>query len=285
LRAGGVEFSVVQTERPGHARVIAGEAYANGFSTVAAMGGDGTLSEVVDGVFSRHDGHIPADLAVAAIPSGTGNDFLGGSGMSTDWMDAVHALCARTVRNVDIMEVSDSAGFRRFAANSWGVGYDAYVTGKVSQRGTGKVGPLGYMVEALRGIAVFNPERAKIAMSGGDPEVCEQMWLFAITNSERFGGGMVVNPGARVDDGFLNYAILHGVPRSKLLGLVFLVRSGKHVDKPGVSLGVATQVILDVPQGFPCHVDGDTVHVTYPVTVKVLSGAMPFVVAAPGARR
>ena len=278
LRDNGVEFETILTERPGHAQELAATAHLNGFRTIAAMGGDGTLSEVVNGMFTRYDGVIPEDLKMAAIPSGTGNDFLGGSGLSTDWREAVDALSAPAIKRVDVLEVSAPKGFRRYAANSLGFGYDAYVTGKVSQRGTGKVGPLGYLVEALRGLLEFNPASANVSIDGAAPQDYGQMWLFAVTNSEKFGGGMRVSPGARIDDGLLNHAMLHGVPRRNLLGLVFMVRSGKHVGKPGVQMGTAREVVLDVPQGFPAHVDGDTVRVTYPVTVRVLAGALSFVV-------
>lgn len=285
LRKNGVEFETILTERPGHAKELAATAHLNGFRVIAAMGGDGTLSEVVNGMFTRYDGRIPEDLKLAAIPSGTGNDFLGGSGISTEWEDAVDALAAPQFRRVDVLEVSDSNGFRRYAANCLGAGYDAYVTGKVTSRGTGKVGPLGYMVEALRGLFVFSPAGMKVSVSGGPATHYDRVWLFSITNSEKYGGGMKVNPGAKIDDGRLNYAMLHSVPRRNLFSLVFLVRSGKHAGKPGVLMDTATGIELDAPQGFPCHVDGDTVRVTYPVTVKVLAGALPFVVGPLGGQR
>lgn len=280
LRKNGVEFQTIVTLRRGHAQELAATAHLNGFRTIAAMGGDGTLSEVVNGLFTRYDGSIPADIKLAAIPSGTGNDFLGGSDLSLDWSVCVDALVDPSCRRVDVLEVRDSSGFHRYVANSLGVGYDAYVTGKVNQKGTGKVGPLGYMVEAFRGLLYFKPEKARISISGSGSKDFTGMWLFAVTNSEKFGGGMRVSPGAKIDDGLLNYALLYGVPRRNLIGLIFGVRSGKHVGKPGVFLDTAAEVSVDVPQGFPCHVDGDTVYVKYPVTVKVLPGALPFVVAA-----
>lgn len=282
LRKNGVEFETILTERPGHAQELAATAHLNGFRVIAAMGGDGTLSEVVNGMFTRYDGRIPEDLKLAAIPSGTGNDFLGGSGISTDWTEAVDALGSPSFRKVDVFEVSDSSGFRRYAANCLGFGYDAFVTGNVTKRGTGKVGPIGYMIEALRGLFVFNPASLKIGVDGADPSERDRVWLLSVTNSEKYGGGMKVNPGAQIDDGLLNYAMLHGVPRKDLFSLVFLVRSGKHVGKRGVLMDTAASIVVDAPQGFPCHVDGDTVRVSYPVTVRVLAGALPFVVRETG---
>lgn len=282
LKKNGVEFETVLTERPGHALELAADAYQNGYRTIAAMGGDGTLSEVVNGMFTRYDGRIPEDLKLAVIPAGTGNDFLGGGGFSTDWTHAVDALAAPSLREVDVLEVSDSQGFRRYAANSLGFGYDAYVTGNVNKRGTGRVGPIGYMVEALRDLFVFNPGKFTIGIDDAGPVERDRMWLLSVTSGEMYGGGMKVNPGAKIDDGLLNWAMLHGVPRRALFGLVFLVRSGKHVGKPGVLMGTAARLSVDAPEGFPCHVDGDTVRVTYPVTVRVLAGALPIVVGGTG---
>jgi YegS/Rv2252/BmrU family lipid kinase len=278
LRQNGIEFQIVLTERRGHAQELAATTDLDDFGVVASTGGDGTFSEVVNGLMARFGGRVPLGIKVAAIPMGTGNDFLWGSHLSTKWTDAVDALKNPVTHPVDVFEVTDAAGLHRYAANCVGIGFDAYVARRVAQLGTGKIGPLGYMVEAFRGLLHFNPEASKVQVSGGPAADCERMWLLAVTNSEKYGGGMQVCPGARFDDGLLNYALLHGVPRRNLVGLILLVRSGKHVGKPGVVMGSAAEVSVRVSQGFPCHVDGDTVDVTYPVTVKVLPGVLPFVV-------
>jgi len=129
---------------------------------------------------------------------------------------------------------------------------------------------------------VFNPGKFTIGIDDAGPVERDRMWLLSVTSGEMYGGGMKVNPGAKIDDGLLNWAMLHGVPRRALFGLVFLVRSGKHVGKPGVLMGTAARLSVDAPEGFPCHVDGDTVRVTYPVTVRVLAGALPIVVGGTG---
>ena len=274
----GIAFQVVTTERRGHAEEIAGNADLDGLGIVASMGGDGTLSEVVNGLMARFGGSIPGDLKVAVIPSGTGNDLLGGAGLPLIWEDWVDALRTPATRPVDVFKVTDAGGFCRYAVNCFGVGYDAYVTHRVTQLGTGKIGPLSYMIEALRGLIHFEPGPCTVSPEGSPSVRYEKLWLLGIVNSEQYGGGMRICPGARFDDGLVSYALLHGVPRRKLLPLVFLVRGGKHVGKPGVLLGSAPKVRLDASQGFPCHVDGDTVGVKYPVTVEALRGALPLVV-------
>lgn len=66
--------------------------------------------------------------------------------------------------------------------------------------------------------------------------------------------------------------------RSDLLRLIFLVFRGDHEGRPGVNLRKARKVTIDAPAGFPCHIDGDPVEVTYPVTVEVFAGMLPFIV-------
>ena len=283
LRGNGVDFEVVETAGPGHAVEIAAAATGNGFGVIAAMGGDGTLSEVLHGLlYNEEEPAVPRfpRLKVAVIPSGTGNDFLGGSDLLTGWEAAVDSLANPVVRQVDVLRLTDSSGLCRYVANSVGIGYDAYVVKRMGELGTRKIGKLSYMVEALRGLLYFNPVAAEVLTGDAPAKSYQELWLFAVTNSEKFGGGMRVCPGAKIDDGILNSAFLYGVPRRSLVGLIFLVRAGKHVGKPGVVMQTGTRVTINVPEGFPCHVDGDTVDVKYPVTIDILPGLLPLVAGA-----
>jgi len=273
----GIPYDVVETEHRGHATEISRAAAANGYSVLAAMGGDGTLSEVVNGLMEASEGGREKPVKLAVIPSGTGNDFAVGSGLFATWEEAVRALLRPNVKYMDVFQFSDSAGLSRCVVNSVGVGYDAYVVKRVSELGSRKIGGLSYMYEALRGLFFFGPARLSLSFDD-EPEVqYEKTWLCAITNSAIFGGGLKVNPGALTDDGRMNVAFLQGVPRRGLLPLILLVRSGKHVGKKGVVMRDASAIKLSAPDGFPCHVDGDTVDVRFPVTVRVLPGALPFV--------
>ncbi|MGI6632822.1 MAG: diacylglycerol/lipid kinase family protein [Bacillota bacterium] len=274
----GIPYEIVETERPGHATELAASASHNGFDVLAAMGGDGTLSEVVNGLMQARERGAKTTAKLAAIPSGTGNDFIGGSRLFEDWQDALLALVNPSVCNMDVLHFADSGGFSRYVINSFGVGYDAYVVKRVMELGARKIGNLSYMFEALRGLFYFKPGTLSVSVDEGPGREYERTWIFAVTNSEKFGGGMTVCPGALPDDGLLDFAFLHGVPRKNLPGLVFKVRGGKHIGKPGVVRGSARSITVNAPEGFPCHIDGDTVDVRFPVTVRVLKGVLPFTV-------
>jgi len=273
LRQHGVEFDVVSTTSPGHAEAVAREFCHRDYKAIVAMGGDGTLGEVVNGVLSESEGEIP----VATIPSGTGNDFAGGNHLFSHWSHAIEALVKPVIRKMDVLLLKDAAGFMRYAINSIGIGFDAYVVKRVTELGSKKMGRLSYMLEALRGLLAFRPQKIKVAIDGME-ETIKNTWLCAVTNSEKYGGGMKVWPGALSHDGFLNVAFLSNVQRAKIIGLLFLVFYGKHVGKSGVYLKKAKTIVIEAPKGFPCHMDGDTVNVTYPVCVKVVPGVLPFLV-------
>lgn len=273
----GIPHDVVETERRGHALEISKAAAANGYSILAAMGGDGTLSEVVNGLMETREEGSGTPVKVGVIPSGTGNDFAVGSGLSGTWEEAVQALAGPNVRYMDVLQFYDSGGLKRYVVNSVGIGYDAYVVKRVAESSSRKIGGLSYMYEAIRGLFFFGPGRMMVSLDGEAQAQYDETWLCAITNSEKFGGGIKVNPGALPDDGRLNVALLHGVPRRGLLPLIFLGRSGKHVGRKGVVLRDGSCLELWAPDGFPCHVDGETVSARFPVKVQVFPRVLPFV--------
>lgn len=270
------DYEVVESTWAGEAVGIAKDACDKGYGCVVAVGGDGTVSEVVNGMLASD----AKGTAFAVIPAGTGNDFLLGNNLFSGWKDAAFALATSDeLKDMDVFSFQDSAGRSVYAANSIGAGYDAYVVKQVLERGSRQMGHFGYMVEAFRGLFAFNPGKFTVTVDG-EVERHEKVWLWAVTNGERFGGGMRVAPGATAFDGLMDTCALENVPRSRLPGLVFMVRAGKHIGKEGVSHRRAKELIIDAPEGFPCHTDGDTLDVTYPISVKVLPGALPLLVKA-----
>ncbi len=289
LKDGGIVPDVMHSQYPGHPITLAKEACDKGYRMVVAMGGDGTVGEVVNGIL---DSKCPK-VTLGIIPAGTGNDFVAGNRLFPDWIHATEALLEPSVRQLDVISFEDSGGVNKYAINSIGVGYDAYVVKQVAAQGSRKFGRLGYMLEALKGIINFEPAVLRLGIQDEKSETNKvvtsiigsshflrekEVWLFAITNSENFGGGMKVCPGANSWDGRFDYAFLEGMPRYKLLRLVFLVRSGNHIGKPGVLRGQATEIIIGAPQGFPCHVDGDVVDARYPIIIRLQAGVLPVVV-------
>jgi diacylglycerol kinase (ATP) len=273
LDSKGIIYDVAESKWPGHAIEIARQSADLGYRVITAIGGDGTVGEVANGILESG----VKGVRMAVIPAGTGNDFVGGNRLFEGWEDAACALASsERVKNMDVLSFRDASGYSRFVTNSVGTGFDAYVVKRVAGLGPRKIGHLSYMLEALRGLFVFKPGRFRVSVDGSD-NAYERVWLFAVVNSERFGGGMRVSPGASSFDGKINVCFLSDVSRFQIVRLIMLVRSGRHVGRPGVNICEAQEIQIDAPEGFPCHVDGDTVDVTYPVKVAVVPGALSLI--------
>lgn len=269
----GVEFDVITTTGPGHAEALAMELSTSEYRALVAMGGDGTLGEVVNGVMVSGSNRI----ALATIPAGTGNDFTGGNRLFSHWTESIEAVARPVTKHIDVIKVEDGTNRVRYAVNSVGVGFDAYVVKRVSELKSKRLGSISYAIEVVRGLFEFQPQDMQIVVDGDEKHV-KRAWLCALTNSEKFGGGMKITPGAAFDDGFVHIGYLSETPRLRLIKLLFSVFKGQHVGKPGVHIGRGYKVTIDPPGYYPCHLDGDVREVKYPLSVELVPGAIPFLV-------
>ncbi|MGI6628746.1 MAG: diacylglycerol/lipid kinase family protein [Bacillota bacterium] len=273
LTGKGVKFDVIPTTGPGHAEFLARELSTSEYKALVSMGGDGTLGEVVNGVMASG----PNRIALATIPAGTGNDFVGGNRLFSNWPESIDAIAQPAIKQMDVMLVRDGTSRARYAINSIGVGFDAYVVKRVSELKSKRLGSISYAIEVIRGLFAFQPHDLQIVVDGLEMHV-KQGWLCALTNSERLGGGMRIAPGAASDDGFLHIGYLSDTPRLSLVKLLFSVFKGQHVGKPGVHISRGCKVSIDAPGYYPCHLDGDVRDVKFPLTVELIPGAIPFLV-------
>jgi diacylglycerol kinase (ATP) len=269
LNLENVDYEIAYTRGKRHAEDLARGACHDGYSCVVAVGGDGTFGEVVNGVLTSDNPNV----SVAVIPAGTGNDFVGGTSLFSGLGDCTQALITGRDMRIDAICIEDSSNMRRYGISSVGIGFDAYVIKRINELGSKKWGKLGYTFEAIRSLATFPPTQGKIVLDNIEHDL-KDLWLLAVTNAKNFGGGMKVSPNALVNDEFLDCNYLSSVPRLNLIGLVFLVRQGKHLGRKGVVSQKIRSLTVHVPQGIPAHIDGDTVDVRYPLNVSVVPSAL-----------
>ena len=165
-------------------------------TALVAMGSDGTLGEVVNGVLTAEHKRV---IPIGAIPAGTGNDFITGNRLFSNLSEAIQALARPKLRQFDVMLVQDADGPSRYAVNSVGVGFDAYVCKRVAELESKKIGSRSYAFEVLRGLLAFQPAYMKISLDG-EERCAERAWLCAVMNSQNLGGGLKIIPGAVSDD-------------------------------------------------------------------------------------
>lgn len=210
-RAGHV-VQVEETAQAGHARELARE-LASGFDRVVACGGDGTVSEVARGIIAAG-----ATTPLAIAPAGTGNDLATALGIELPPDQAIRLAIEGRVVRVDV-GLADEQPF----VNAASIGPWAEIASGVRAGVKAALGPLSYLAAGLKPGAM-RPFPARL--SGAGAEIEGDMLYVAVANGPSVGGGSLVAPDARLDDGELDAVVLPALPAGELLAAARALRSG-----------------------------------------------------------
>jgi YegS/Rv2252/BmrU family lipid kinase len=261
LRAASLDFTMLCTERVGHASQMAAEAQAGGWDVVAAVGGDGTANEVIDGLLrARGEGqHGPA---MGLIPVGRGNDFSFGVGIPHDLEAACQILVTGQRRWIDVGHVvGGDYPQGRFFGNGVGIGFDA-VVGFEALKLKRLSGFPSYIVAALKTIALyFNAPTVQIEMD--DQTLTQPALMVSIMNGRRMGGGFMMAPEGMIDDGKFDLCIAGQVSRPGIFLLLPRFMQGSQANHPAIQMARSARVRVTAVNGsLPAHADGETLCVT-----------------------
>lgn len=260
------------TQKRGDGQTLAREAAEAGARLVVAVGGDGTLHEVVNGV-------LGTEATVGLIPFGTGNDLARALGLFGDLERACLALTEGVTKRIDVgvIEGQGTDGPRHFLVLT-GTGYDARTAQTVNEGIRHLSGPLAYVWGAVLTLKDFQPFALTLTLDGQTP-IRTQAMLVSFANAATTGGGMRIAPGATVDDGFLDICLVETVSKPTLLFQLSQVFHGKHVNHPAVTMLRTQALTVDADPPQPLLIDGEVIGTT-PATIKLLPGALPFRVPA-----
>jgi YegS/Rv2252/BmrU family lipid kinase len=259
-----VDFEVLWTQRRGHAETLAREAVREGVGLVVAAGGDGTVHEVASGLLS-------AEAALGILPCGSGNGLARALGMPLDLRRACRALLTARVRRIDAGRVNA----RPFFATA-GVGLDALVAARYE--GSERRGLLPYVALTTRTFLTRVPEEVTLTLDAGPPLAARPI-LLTVANTEQYGGGAIIAPGARPDDGLLDICLIEDVPLFRALLHAPRLFTGAIHRMRGVRLFRAASVQIVRPAPGPLQMDGEALQGEAALSVQVLPGALK--VAAP----
>lgn len=243
---------VVCTKGPGDATQIA--ASAQGFDTVLALGGDGVIHEVVNGLM-----RLPAEARpqLGIVPLGSGNDYARTLGMARNDIEAAFAQLVRG--NARPVEVGRVNGTHFMQTLSFGL--DAAIALDTTSRRAGDTSQQGEALYVTSGLKILSRARAGYpCVARFDDEGSERLetLVFAIQVGPSYGGGFLICPNANPEDGLLD--VCHNVRRPALphlLGLFGLARVGRHVGSPVVRLRKFRRATIEFEREPPCQVDGE----------------------------
>jgi diacylglycerol kinase (ATP) len=263
----GLTIDVAETTGPGVATSLARRAADAAWPLVVAVGGDGTVNEVINGLVSA-SGRPLATLGV--IATGRGRDVCRNLGITTDPLLAARGLAGAPDVVADLNRAEWQGGDHRYFVNAAGIGFDADVAAR-SRSGWGS-GTLPYLFAILTTLSRYAPRPATVEL---DNIVISRGAVagVVIANGEYYGGGMRIAPGASPTDGRLNLVVLGDIGRMELIRWLPTLYTGRHVENPKVKAYVGKKVTITAPPGMPMHVDGEPVAPS-PVSVSVTPGAL-----------
>jgi diacylglycerol kinase (ATP) len=248
--ASRTDARLVVTRRAGEAEEVAGEARAAGADRVVAVGGDGTIQEIVNGVV---DGAAAATVGI--VPVGSGNDLARSLGLPRDPAAAWTVAIGRGERAVDLLLATGEDGRRRWFGSAGGIGFDAQVAAAMATRAGWQRGQLGYLLTTLTELRRFSNRRVELTLDGAP--IARQVLFVAIANGEYYGGGMRIAPGAAVDDGMFDLCVVGDVSRLTALRQLANLYRGTHVHHPQVDMHRGRAVAIDGDAATLVHLDGE----------------------------
>lgn len=263
LARSGLACEVAETSGPGAATDLARRAAEAGWPCVVAVGGDGTLNEVVTGLMP-----VRTPPPLGAVMTGRGNDACRNLGLPLDPAEAVGRVARGRTAAVDVGLVETGAG-RRWFVNAAGVGFDAEVSAR-SRAGGG--GAWTYLRQTLAALRSGRPVPVSLVRDGG-PRWEGGAWAVIVANGRCYGGGMRIAPAADPEDGRLDVVVLGALSRPAFLAWLPTVYPGWHVHHPRVSTARAVEIEVEAEVPLPVHTDGEPAGLT-PARLVVQPGAL-----------
>jgi YegS/Rv2252/BmrU family lipid kinase len=281
------EFIEHITSREGEATEVTREALMQGVTRVIAVGGDGTLSEVVNGYIDDKGHAINKDAAIGILPSGTGSDFCRSLGVSGH-REAIAALTGASTRMLDAVRiaymnkdgVNDSRSFINLASFGLGGDVSAFVNRWRDSLPRWIGGRVRFVAAAVRALKQYRNNDVKVRLDD-DREIEITSNLIVIANGRFGGAGMKLAPGAEMDDGLLDVIITDSATRFDVIKELPRIRRGGYINNPKVSEFRARQVSITANQPMAIDIDGEMAGYT-PAHLTVLPGAVRFLTGAGG---
>jgi YegS/Rv2252/BmrU family lipid kinase len=247
---GGADWA--GTVYPTHATDLARQAAEEGYELVVAVGGDGTVHEVVNGLMQAPVGSRPR---LGVVPMGSANDFAHSLGMDPRPSYALRQALAGQPCRVDVGKLQDEIGRTEYWNNTVGIGFDATVT--IRSRAFPYLrGFLVYLLAVFQTI-LLNHEAMPLKIATDQENWEASMLMLTLCNGGQEGGGFQIAPQARVDDGSFHYTSVYKVTRPMMLRLLPEFMRGTQGKFTQVRMGQFQWMELQSDRSLIIHTDGE----------------------------
>jgi YegS/Rv2252/BmrU family lipid kinase len=238
----GVSYDLELTAGPKEAGMIA-RAACRDHDVIIAIGGDGTVNEVVQGM-------VFSDTPLGIIPGGTGNDFIRSLHIPNRLEQAVDIVLAGQTRRIDVGKINDT-----YFVNNTGFGFDAAVNITTNSMSSSTGGLSLYLRALARTLGKYRPVQLTISMNGRTSD--QETFLLSIGNGTTCGGGFRLTPHAKLDDRLLDVTLIRPLPLASLLWHFPKVFLGTIDRVSYASLARTSELTIRSNGPVPIHVDGE----------------------------
>ncbi len=275
----GLNYSLTLTERPWHAAELARAAIVDGYDVLVAVGGDGTVNEILNGILSCQNENV-GDALLGVLPVGRGNDFCFASGIPLDFKAACQTLAMGHLRTLDAGRIScDQNATVRYFGNGVGIGFDAVVSRLANQAKLS--GFLGYLIAALQTMYIYyRAPEMQIELS--NETIRQRSLMVSVMNGRRAGGGFLMAPHADPGDGVFDLCIAKNISKARILWLIPRFIRGTQATHPAIQMKQDTHVTVTAIEGrLPVHLDGEVLSADVKeLSVEILPGCLKVITDA-----
>ncbi len=241
----GTDYRCFVTDGPGSATTLADKAVNEGCSGIVCVGGDGTITEVINGIAGR-----PARFYF--VPCGTGNDFVRMLDLPKDPAEAFKLQLDGEPVRIDVGRVNDI-----YFLNVSGSGFDAEVLKQASRFKKFGRGIVPYLLGIFAALRLFKPLTIEVTQDGRTTS--REVTIFSLGNGRYFGGGMKSVPHALISDGLFDVVIISRVNRLQILRLLAKFVSGKHTSLPQAEEFRCSELTIHCEDTMTLDIDGELV--------------------------
>lgn len=279
LKHANIPFEFRVTKFAGHATMIGKHFAEMGYQRFIVLGGDGTLSETINGLFNAKMADT-TKLTIALIPRGTGNDWARFWGIKNDIKQSTKVFLEQKKKTIDIGKVSfelEGEKQTHFFINSIGFGLDALVARNTNiiKR---YVGGHAFLYTFAMLAAVFSFKSRKIQLKSKEQQFSDYMFTMNIANGCYSGGGLKQTPDAVPYDGLFDIMLARKPNFVEILGALRLLFKGRLLEHPVIESFQSQNIQLDCEQEGIFEADGIVVNCSSPISISLLPSAIQMIV-------
>jgi len=276
-KLGQIDFAL--TKGTSHATFLTGKALYDGHERIIAVGGDGTLNEVINGFYAE-DKKISPNAILGYLPSGTGEDFsqtLGIKHLSLE--ERIGRLLDGGRKMVDVGVVTfrreDGSIMTRRFINEASAGFTATVAKKVNESSKSLGSYASYILGILRSLMRLEHYRLKVEVDGRE-YFAGDTFMVNVSNGKYFGGSLKIAPQAEIDDGWLEIVVVERMGRLEIIGNMANVYKGTHLANPKIKHTRGKEIVITSSEKVYIEMDGEPAGLTE-ARFKVLPKELNFI--------